>query len=155
MANMAESAVPVRLDRAAIGRGALVGAIFMLTASFADLSIGALTEGDGDGHRPVLFIVIIIGYFAAGRAATRRAERDPFRHGSLAALMSFGIWLALRLFVAVVTRDGLADGALQGVFGHVVTATAFGMLGGLFGLRELKRRELERRGQSEGPPSIH
>ncbi len=155
MAAMAESAVPVRLDRAAIGRGALVGAIFMLTASFADLVIGALAEGDGEGHRPALFVLIIVGYFAAGRAAVRRSQRDPFRHGTLAALTSFGIWLVLRLFVAAVTRDGLADGALQGVFGHVVMATAFGMLGGLFGLRELKRRELERQGQSDGPPSIH
>lgn len=146
---MAEPA-PTGLDRAAIARGALIGAAVILAVSFSDLAIGAVTEGDSEGRRPFLFLVVVAGYFAAGRAAVRRAERDPFRHGTLAALTSFGVWLAMRLIVAAVDKDGLADDALRGIFGHVVVSSAFGMLGGLFGIRELERQE-----QSEGPPAIH
>lgn len=129
-----------RVVTPAVARGALRGAAFILVVSLTDLLLGSTTDDDTrDGWQPVLFLVVLLAYFSAGRHATRQAGHDPMRHGALAGLAAFAIWFALRLIVLAVTRDPLADGAGPAIFGHLLFGATFGMIGGLFAAREQSR----------------
>ena len=138
------------LDRHAVLYGAVVGLAILVAASVVDAILDRnVTEYDDSGWRSVLFVVVLVGYFAAGLLAGRRAPSGALSNGALAGTFSFVLWVPVRMIIWVVRdeHEQLFTGADPvfkpgQLFGHLVIASALGMLGGILGARlALKRAD--------------
>jgi len=132
-----------RVDRGAIGRGALIGAGLILVISIAGAVIDrAVDDFDDSGWPVTIFLAILVAYAIAGWWAGRAAPASPLTIGALAALGAFAAWVPIRILIWAVRDDskGLFSGddavfTIGGVFANLVFAATLGMVGALVAAR--------------------
>ena len=130
------------LDWGAIARGALVGlGVVVAVALLSAILDHQITDFEDSGWQYPLFVLVLLAYVLAGwigqwSAAQRGTEGTPLTIGALSGLGVLVCWLPLRVLIWVVRDEsrGLFTGddpALRPgqVFGHIVIAVGFGMLG--------------------------
>jgi len=120
-----------RLDLAAIGRGAIAGAVIVLPAGVAQTF-----TGDDSSLRGLLLVAILVGLGWAGAVAGKAADDEPLKHGAAAAVLTYlgvqGVGSLLR--------------AARGDAIHPVTIVFMALLSACCGLigAELGRRRRQR-----------
>ncbi|MFI5047119.1 MAG: hypothetical protein ACHQIG_08640 [Acidimicrobiia bacterium] len=136
------------LDWRAMLLGALLGLAVLVAASV----VGALLDRnmanyDKSGWRAVLFVVVLVGYLSAGFVAGRRVPSGSLSNGALAATLAFVLWIPIRIVIWAVRDENKAlfTGSSPvfkpgQIFGHLVIASALGMLGGVLGARLVVKR---------------
>ena len=75
------------------------------------------------------FIAVLAAYIVCGRIAGGLAPDAPLSHGALAALISFGGWLLVRVTIPLVLGNDLGFGG-RAIVTNTMFATVFGLLGG-------------------------
>ncbi len=127
----------------ACARGAVVGlAIIVPTTILRVVLDREIDDFDDSGWIYPLFLLILIGYLAAGWIAGRARPDSPFTHGALAGLGVLVVWIPVRIVIWAVREDGRElfagrHAALRPgqVFGHLVIAATLGMFGALLSTR--------------------
>src|SRR5262245_26137299 len=136
------------VDPVAVFVGALVGLAVLVGASVVDALLDRnLADYDASGWRYALFVVILVGYVSAGFLAGRRAPAGALTNGALAGTLAFVLWVPVRILIWVARDEdkALFTGAapvfkVGQVIGHLVIASALGMLGGVLGSRLVVKR---------------
>lgn len=136
----------------AVAVGAAVGLLVVALTAAARAVLDRVDPDLGDqGIALPLFVVLLVGYGAAGWIAQRRAEAAgvpdaPLTHGSLAGLGAFVAWIPIRVLIWVARGEdrGLLtgdDAALPPgqVFGALVIAAGIGLLGAFLASRRWRR----------------
>jgi hypothetical protein len=140
------------IDLRAVWRGALTGLLIIvpLTALRAVMDHEA---GDvEDAGWLVLFgLALLVAYVVAGAVAGHRQPSAPLTHGILAGIGALVLWLPLRVLIWAVRDEsqGLFAGSdpvftLGQLFGQLLFAAAFGLIGGLIGARRERAAAAER-----------
>ena len=125
----------------------MIGLLVLVVASVTDAILDRnLDDYDDSGWRYVLFVVVLVGYLSAGYVAGRRAPRRAHerRAGGDAHVRGVGA----RAHPHLAARDehealftGTDPVFKPGqIFGHLVIASALGMLGGIIGARLVAKR---------------
>jgi hypothetical protein len=135
------------LDGRAVLRGAALGLAVLLVASTVEAILDHnLNNFDDSGWIYPLFVLILVGYALGGWRAGSRAPDGPLTNGALAGVGAFVLWIPVRIGIWLVRDEhkGLFSGhspALRPgqLFGHLVIASALGMLGGFIGGRTAAR----------------
>ncbi len=142
------SGPPPTVAASAVTAGAVVGLLVIACTATARALLDRIV-GDGDDQivALALFVVLLVGYGAAGWTAQRRAEAvgvpgAPLTHGSLAGLGAFVAWIPIRILIWVARGEdrGLVtgnDAALRPgqVFGALVIAAGLGLVGAFLATR--------------------
>ncbi len=136
------------VDWAAIAQGAVIGLGVLVAASLVDALLSHNIDNyDQSGWRYPLFVVVLVGYFIAGFVAGRRAPSGALTNGAIAGVLAFALWVPVRILIWVARDENKAlfTGATPvfkpgQIFGHLVIASALGMLGGTLGSRLVVRR---------------
>ena len=136
------------VDLRALVPGALTGLIVLVAASVLDAILDRnLDDYDDSGWRYALFVVILAGYFAAGYVAGKRAPGAALTNGALAGTLTFVLWVPVRILIWVARdeHEALFTGSDPvfkpgQIFGHLVIASALGMLGGVIAARIAAKR---------------
>lgn len=136
------------VDPRALVPGALMGLVVLVAASVLDAILDRnLDDYDDSGWRYALFVVILVGYFAAGYVAGRRAPEAALTNGALAGTLTFVLWVPVRILIWVARdeHEALFTGSDPvfkpgQIFGHLVIASALGMLGGVIASRIAAKR---------------
>jgi putative membrane protein (TIGR04086 family) len=131
------------VERRAIAQGAVVGLGILVAASVIDAILDHnLDAYDDSGWRYPLFLAVLGGYFVAGFLAGRRAPAGALTNGALAGTLTFALWVPVRILIWVARdeHDALFTGHSPvfkpgQILGHLVIASALGMLGGIIGAR--------------------
>jgi hypothetical protein len=126
-----------------ITRGALAGLAIVVVAAIAR---AVLNHQMDDFKKSIwvylLFVLVLVGYFAAGYVAGRARPDTPLANGALAGLGAVVLWIPIRVVIWAVREDGHA--LLKGnqailrpgqIFGALVISTALGMVGALIAAR--------------------
>ena len=136
------------VDWRAVLSGAVIGLGVLVVASI----VGALLDRniadyDESGWRAVLFVVVLVGYLSAGFVAGRQAPSAALTNGALAGTCSFVLWVPIRVVIWAVRDEhkGLFTGTSPvfrpgQLFGHLLIASALGMIGGVIGARVVVKR---------------
>ena len=147
------------IDPGAIWRGAFAGLLVIvpLTALRAVLDHEA---GDvDDGGWLVLFgLGLLVAYVVAGAVAGHRTPGAPLTNGILAGVGALVLWLPLRVLIWVARSEsqGLFDGrdpvfTFGQLFGQLLFAAAFGLIGGLVGARRSRSAGVDGPTSTEAP----
>jgi hypothetical protein len=137
------------VDWGAVGRGALTGLLVIvpLTALRAVLDREA-GDVDGGGWLVLFGLALLLAYVIAGAAAGSRAPGAPLTNGILAGIGSLVLWLPLRVLIWAVRDEpqGLFSGTdpvftLGQLFGQLLFAAAFGLVGGIVGARRARSHQ--------------
>ncbi|MET0628041.1 MAG: TIGR04086 family membrane protein [Acidimicrobiia bacterium] len=136
------------IDRQAVLSSAVAGLAILVAASVIDAILDRnLDNYDDSGWRFVLFVMVLVGYFAAGYLAGRRAPGGALTNGALAGTFTFVLWVPVRMIIWVVRDEheqlftGVDPVFKPGqILGHLVIASALGMLGGILGARLVLKR---------------
>jgi putative membrane protein (TIGR04086 family) len=136
------------VDWAAIAQGAVVGLGVLVAASLVSAVLSHnLDNYDQSGWRYPLFVVVLVGYFVGGFVAGRRAPSGALTNGALAGVLAFALWVPVRILIWLARDENKAlfTGSTPvfkpgQIFGHLVIASALGMLGGIIGSRLVVRR---------------
>ncbi len=136
--------------------GAFVGlAILVLLSVVSAMLDHFLDDFDDSGWIYPLFVGVLVGYAVGGFVAGRASPDGALSNGTLAGLGAFVLWIPVRILIWLVRDEdkGLFSGHSAvlrpgQIFGHLVIASALGMLGGWLGARAVARGE--ERG-SDGP----
>jgi len=131
------------IDWRSCARGALVGlAVIVPTTILRVVLDREIDDFDDSGWIYPLFVLILIGYFAAGWVAGRARPDLPLTHGGIAGLGVFVVWVPVRIMIWAVRDESRElfsgrDAALRPgqIFGHLVIAATLGMLGGVLSAR--------------------
>jgi hypothetical protein len=131
------------VEPGAILRGAVAGLLVIVPLSALRAVIDNETGNFNDSGWVVLFGVgLLVAYVVAGAVAAYRAPATPLSNGTLAGLGAFVLWLPLRVLIWVARSEsqGLFTGSepvftVAQIFGQVVFAAAFGLIGGFVGAR--------------------
>lgn len=137
------------LDWRVVLRGALVGLAIVVPVTVLRVVLDReVTDFDNSGWIYPLFVLLLVGYFAAGWVAGRARPDAPYSHGALAGIGVLVLWIPIRIAIWAVREDGraLVDGdraALRPgqIFGHVVIAATLAMIGAVLAARMAARRE--------------
>jgi hypothetical protein len=130
-------------DARAVGRGALAGLLIIvpLTALRAVVN-REVNSFDNSGWVPLFGLALFAAYLIAGVVAGRRTLHAPLSNGLLAGVGAFLMWLPLRVLIWVARGEsqGLFTGpgpvfTVTQLFGQVVFAAVFGLVGGVIGAR--------------------
>ena len=115
------------LDLAAVGRGALAGAVIVIPAGVAQTF-----TADDSSLRGLLLVAILVGLGWAGAVAGRATEAEPLKHGALAAAVTY----------LVVQGAGSLVRVARGETVHPLTIVFMALLSACCGLlgAELGRR---------------
>jgi hypothetical protein len=134
------------VDAGAVGRGALAGLLVIvpLTALRAVVDRD-VSDFDRSGWLYLFGFGLLAAYVLAGTVAGRRAPDAPLTNGILAGIGALILWLPLRILIWAVRGEdhGLLTGSepvftAGQLFGQLLFASAFGLLGGLFGARSVR-----------------
>jgi hypothetical protein len=148
---MAEPEAPVDntalIDGNAVLRGSLIGVCVLGGVSVIVAILDRnLDSFDDSGWIYPLFVMILVGYALGGWLAGRLVPQAFLTNGALAGVGAFVLWIPVRILIWLVRDEhrGLLSGhspALRPgqLFGHLVIAAAFGMLGGFLGSRQAAR----------------
>ncbi len=138
------------IDFRAVGRGALAGLLLIvpLTALRAILD-HEISDFDGSGWVPLFALALFAAYVVAGAVAGRRGEDAPMSNGLLAGVGAVVLWLPLRVLIWAIRNEsqGLFSGSdpvftLGQLFGQVLFAAVFGLIGGILGARSVRARRV-------------
>jgi hypothetical protein len=135
------------VDGRTVLRGALVGLCVLIAASVVDAILDTnLDNYQNTGWRYPLFVAILFGFALGGWTAGRAAPDGALTNGTLAGVGAFVLWIPVRMGIWLVRDEnrGLFTGhspALRPgqLFGDLVIAAGFGMLGGFLGARAAAR----------------
>ncbi|MFO7589473.1 MAG: hypothetical protein R6X23_01075 [Acidimicrobiia bacterium] len=124
-------------------RGSLAGLAVIVPVTVLRVVLDReITDFDDSGWVYPLFVLILVGYFVAGWIAGRTETETPLMHGTLAGIGVLVLWIPVRILIWVIREDdrGLFrgdDAALRPgqIFGNLVIASAFAMLGALLASR--------------------
>lgn len=101
-----------------------------------------LTDFDKSGWVYPLFVLILVAYFLAGWVAGRTETDTPLMHGALAGMGVLVLWIPIRIVIWAIREDdrGLFRGSNAALrpgqlFGSLVIAATFAMMGGLLASR--------------------
>jgi hypothetical protein len=127
--------------------GALVGLGLLVVLSVISAVLDHyLDDFDDSGWIYPLFVGVLVGYGVAGYLAGRAVPEAGLTNGTLAGLGAFVLWIPIRILIWLVRDEdkGLFSGHAAvlrpgQLFGHVVIASALGMLGGWVGARTAAR----------------
>jgi len=134
------------VDARAVGRGALAGVLLIvpLTAVRAVLD-REIEDFDGSAWVPLFAIALLATYVVAGMVTGRRTPDAPLTNGLLAGVGALVLWLPLRLIIWLARSEsqGLFTGSdpvftVGQLFGQVLFAAVFGLIGGIIGARTLR-----------------
>jgi len=136
------------LEWHAVLPGALVGLVVLVAASLVGALLDRnLADYDHSAWRYPLFVVVLVGYASAGFVAGRRAPSGALSNGAVAGILAFALWVPIRILIWAVRDEhkGLFTGSSPvlrpgQIFGHLVIASALGMLGGFIGARLVVKR---------------
>lgn len=136
------------VDGRALLAGALTGLLVLVAASVTDAILDRnLDDYDDTGWRYLLFVVVLVGYLSAGFVAGRRAPQGALTNGALAGTLTFALWVPVRILIWIARDEHEAlftgtDPVFKPgqIFGHLVIASALGMLGGILGARLVIKR---------------
>jgi hypothetical protein len=146
-ASAASAAEEPLVDRHAVLRGALVGLCVLVSASVIEAILDHNLDNFKDtGWIYPLFVALLFGYGVGGWQAGRAAPSGALTNGTLAGVAAFGLWIPMRIGIWLVRDEhkGLFTGTSPALrpgqlFGQLVIAAAFGMLGGFIGGRMVTR----------------
>ena len=93
--------------------------------------LASLAGGAMIGASAVLLLLV------SGRIAGGLAPGTPLTHGALAALISFGGWLIVRVTIPLVFGNDVGFGG-RAIVTNAMFATAFGVLGGALSMRDAR-----------------
>jgi hypothetical protein len=137
------------IDWRVVLRGALVGLAVIAPVSVLGAVLDhEMTDFDNSGWRYPLFVLILLGYGAAGWVAGRGKPDSPITHAALAGIGAFVLWVPIRVAIWAVREDG--RGLFTGdraalrpsqIFGQLVIGAAIAMIGAFFAIRVANRRE--------------
>lgn len=143
-----DGATTGRIDWRVVLRGAVLGLAVVVPVTILRVILDReMTNFDNSGWIYPLFVLLLMGYLAAGWLAGRTRPDMYLAHGSLAGIGVIVLWIPIRIIIWAVREDGRGlfsgtNAALRPgqVFGAFLIAAAFAMLGGLFGARSLRGR---------------
>jgi hypothetical protein len=138
----------IHLDWRVVLRGALVGLAVIVPVTVVRVVLDReIADFDDSGWIYPLFVLILVGYWAAGWVAGRARPDAPLAHGALAGVGVLVLWIPIRVVIWAVREDerGLVSGkhaALRPgqVFGALVIATTFAMFGAVVAAWLRRRR---------------
>jgi hypothetical protein len=140
----------IAIDWRVVLRASLVGLAVVAPVSVLNAVLDhEIADYDNSGWRYPLFVLILVGYAAAGWVAARAKPASPLSHAALAGMGTIVLWIPIRIVIWAVREDG--RGLVTGdraalppgqLFGHVVIAAALAMFGALLAMRLGKRRAL-------------
>jgi ABC-type Fe3+-siderophore transport system permease subunit len=147
------AAEPPRADRVnlvrwrAVLNGALAGVALLVVVSVIEAILdNNLSDFDDTGWIYPLFVAVLVSYAVGGFVAGRAAPEASLTNGTLAGLGAFVLWIPVRILIWVARDEdhGLFSGHAPvlrpgQVFGHLVIASALGMLGGWLAGRAVAR----------------
>lgn len=135
---------------AAVGRGAVVGLSVIVPVTI--LRVVLDHESSDPNHSPwiyPLFVLLLVGYAIGGYVGGKAGADAPLTNGTMAGLGALVIWLPIRVVIWAVREDGrgLFNGTNAALppgqlFGALVIAAGFGMLGGFLSERVGLRRRV-------------
>jgi hypothetical protein len=122
----------------AVGRGALVTLVLLVALSVAEAIVDHNVDNFSDtGWIYPFFVGVLASYAAGGWVAGKWVPGGALTNGALAAVFGFVLWIPVRIVIWLVRDEhkGLFSGhapvlRLGQIFGHLVIATALGMIGG-------------------------
>jgi hypothetical protein len=134
----------------AVGRGAAVTLILLAALSVAQAIVDHNVDNfDDSGWIYPFFVGILAAYAVGGWVAAKWAPDGTLTNGALAALLGFVAWIPIRILIWAVRDEhkGLFTGHSPvlrpgQIFGHLVIASALGMLGGWLAGRAAHRRSV-------------
>jgi hypothetical protein len=135
------------LDVGAVGRGALAGLLVIvpLTALRAVVDRD-VSDFDHSGWLYLFGLGLLVAYIVAGTVAGRRAPDAPLTNGILAGIGALVLWIPLRILIWAARGEshGLVTGfepvfTAGQLFGQLLFASAFGLIGAVFGARSVRR----------------
>ncbi len=136
------------VDWRVVLRGALVGLAVIAPVSVLGAVLDhEMTDFDNSGWRYPLFVLILVGYAAAGWVAGRARPDSPLTHAALAGMGAFVLWIPIRVAIWATREDG--RGLVTGdravlrpgqLFGQFVIAAALAMVGAFLASRIAARR---------------
>lgn len=127
-----------RISIRSLTKGALVGLSILVPVSIVIAILRHETaDFDNSGWIYPLFLLVLVGYAAAGWVAARLQPGAPLTHGILGAVGALVLWIPLRIVIWALREDdrklfsgddaALAPGQL---FGQFVIAAGIGLLVG-------------------------
>lgn len=130
-------------------RAATAGALLALAVIVPVSVVVAVLDRTGDDGSPagaaLGMVGLLLAYAAGGWRAGRLAPETPLTNGALAGLGAFALWIPIRIAIWAVRDDpsALVGGHdpvfdVGSVFGAVVLAAAFGILGALVATRRAR-----------------
>lgn len=133
---------------AAVRRGALATLSLLVLTSAAQAVVDHnVTNFRDTGWVYPFFVAVLVSYTVGGWVAGREAPDGALSNGALAGVLGFAAWIPIRILIWLVRDEhkGLFTGhepVLRPgqLFGHLLIASALGMLGGFLGASELRRR---------------
>jgi hypothetical protein len=147
------------IEPGAVWWGALVGLLVIVpvTALRAVLDADA-RDVDGGGWLVLFGIALLAAYVLAGAVAGHRAPQAPYTNGILAGIGALVLWLPLRVLIWVARSEsqGLFNGrdpvfTVGQLFGQLLFAAAFGLIGGVIGARRNRGAGADDRPAAEAP----
>jgi hypothetical protein len=134
----------------AVLRGAVVGLSVIVPVTI--LRVVVDHEVDNPNHSAwiyPLFVLLLVGYTVGGYVGGKAGADAPLTNGTLAGVGALVIWLPIRVVIWAAREDG--RGLFSGhnaalppgqLFGALVIAAGFGMVGGFLSERVgLRRRD--------------
>jgi hypothetical protein len=112
-----------RLDRAAIGTGAITGLTIGVVTILAYRGVDAAVDPGDDSLLPIAFsLVIVFGWFLGGAVAAMRDTETPLTSGAVSALLSMLVIAVVSTAIRLATDESIAWGTI--VFFAAVAVTA-------------------------------
>jgi hypothetical protein len=138
------------IDLRAVARGALAGLLLIVPLSALRAILDRdVHDFDSSGWVPLFALALFAAYVVAGAVAGRRTEDAPMSNGLLAGIGAVLLWLPLRVLIWIVRSesDGLFSGSdpvftFGQIFGSMLFAAVFGLIGGILGARSVRARRV-------------
>lgn len=119
--------------------GAIAGLALLALATIAiAVADNQMDDFDGSALERMLLLPLFVAYAVAGAVGSRDGRSAPLTNGALAAIGALVLWIPLRVVMWVVrdTDRSLVGGddpvfSIGAIFGQLVIASVFGMLGAL------------------------
>jgi hypothetical protein len=131
------------IEPGAVLRGAIAGLLVIVPLSALRAVVDRETvDFDGSAWIYLFGIGLLLAYVVAGAVAGHHAPGAPLSNGILAGFGALVLWLPLRVLIWVARSEsqGLFTGSdpvftVGELFGQVLLAAVFGLLGGVIGAR--------------------
>lgn len=124
----------MKVDRRAVLAGAQLAVLVAGAAIVVAQAVTSFTDRDAN---LLLYLVLLGGLGAGGRAAALRRPETPLTHGALAALLAYVVLVAVLTVIDLARGTEVAD-PVSLVFNGLMAASA-GIFGGYLAVRRSGR----------------